>query len=365
MSDQQGVPVSPVDEVAVDADGAIEWTVDVFTALGMGHEDARVVADQLVCDDLRGVLSHGLIRVPNYAKRLQAGAIDPKGRPEVVDRHGATALVNGHNAMGQVVASFAMNVALDGAAQLGSGSVAVRHSNHFGTCAHFAMKAVPRDMIGVAATVSAGNIMAPWGGLEALLGNNPLGIAVPAAEHPPLVLDVSFSVAAGGKILLAAKRGERIPDTWAIGSDGLPETDPARAAQNLLVRPVGDHKGYGLALMVAVLSALLPDAAFGADVRNMRSDFETGQNVGHWFQAIDVGAFSDPFEFRQRIDRAIDVIHSSRRAPGVDRILVPGEAEAEVEARQRREGISYPATLLVELNMLGRLLGVGSIADIQ
>jgi LDH2 family malate/lactate/ureidoglycolate dehydrogenase len=256
-----------------------------------------------------------------------------------------------------------MAVALDLATEHGSGSVAVRNSNHFGTCAHFALMAVGRDMIGMAATVSAGNIMAPWGGLEALLGNNPFGMAVPASEHPPLVLDVSFSVAAGGKVLLAAKRGEPIPDTWAIGADGLPETDPVRAAENLLVRPVGDHKGYGLALMVAVLSALLPDAAFGREVRNMRSDFKTAQNVGHWFHAIDIQRFSEPIEFRRRIDRAIDLMHLATRAPGIERILVPGELEAESEARQRRDGIVYPAALLDELNTLGRSLGVGPIAE--
>jgi LDH2 family malate/lactate/ureidoglycolate dehydrogenase len=222
--------------------------------------------------------------------------------------------------------------------------------------------AVPRDMIGIAATVSAGNIMAPWGGIEALLGNNPFGIAVPALDHPPLVLDVAFSVAAGGKVLLAAKRGEPIPENWAIGPDGLPETNSARAAANLLVRPVGDHKGYALAFMVAVMSALLPDAAFGRDVRNMRTDFGVAQNVGHWFQAVDIGRFSDPREFRERIDRAIDLMHSAKRAPAVHRILVPGEAEAEAEARQRREGISYPIALLTELNDLGVSMGVGPLS---
>ena len=361
MSDQSyrtspGGPPAPVE-----AERAIRWATNVFMVCGMDMPDAELVAVQLVSDDLRGVMSHGLIRVANYAQRLQTRAIDPRGRPEVVERHGATAVVDGHNAMGQVVAAHAMGVCVDLAAEHGSGSVAVRHSNHFGTCAHFAQMAVAHDMIGIAATVSAGNIMAPWGAIEALLGNNPFGIAVPTSTHPPLVLDISFSVAAGGKILLAAKRGDPIPPDWAIGPDGLPETDAARAASNLLVRPVGDHKGYGLALMVAVMSALLPNAAFGRDVRNMRTDFEQAQDVGHWFHAIDIKCFSDPQQFRERVDRAIDAMHSARRAPGVERILVPGELEAEVEARQRREGIPYPEALRSELNALGRTLGVGPL----
>jgi LDH2 family malate/lactate/ureidoglycolate dehydrogenase len=330
----------------------------------MSAEDSRTVADQLVSDDLRGVLSHGLIRVPNYVQRLRTGAIDPAGHPVVVRRKGATALVDGGNAMGQVAAAFAMGVAVEVAAREGTGSVAVRGSNHFGTCAHWALMAVPRGMIGIAATVSAGNVMAPWGGIEALLGNNPVGIAVPTMEQPPLVLDTAFSVAAGGKILLAAKRGEPLPESWAIGLDGRPETDSIRATNNMLLRPVGDHKGYAIALMVAVLSALLPDAAFGRDVRPMRTDFRRAQNVGHWFQAVDIGLFTSADDFRRRIDRAVDLMHSSRRAPGVDRILVPGEMEATVEAKQRREGISYPDTLVAELNELGKSIGVGPLAGL-
>ncbi|MGA2513987.1 MAG: Ldh family oxidoreductase [Candidatus Limnocylindrales bacterium] len=360
MSDQPHPGRPPV---LVDAERAIRWTTDVFMTCGMDRADAEVVAVQLASDDLRGVMSHGLIRVSNYVQRLQTRAIDPRGRPEVVERHGGTAVVDGQNAMGQVVAAYAMGVCLDLAADCGSGSVAVRHSNHFGTCAHFAQMAVARDMIGMAATVSAGNIMAPWGAIEALLGNNPFGIAVPTATHPPLVLDISFSVAAGGKILLAAKRGDPLPSDWAIGPDGLPETEAARAAGNLLVRPVGDHKGYGLALMVAVMSALLPNAAFGREVRNMRTDFEQAQNVGHWFHAIDVKCFSDPKDFRERVDRAIDAMHSARRGPGVERILVPGELEAEVEERRRREGIPYPEALRSELNALGHSLAVGPLDD--
>ncbi len=351
--------------LAIPPDRARRWVIDVFRAVGLERDDAETVADQLVSDDLRGVLSHGLIRVPNYVSRIEGGAVDARGRPEVAERLGATAVVDGHNAMGQVVAADAMRVAVDLASEYGTGSVVARRSNHFGTCAHFALMAVPHGMIGIAATVSAGNIMAPWGGLEALLGNNPYGIAVPALDHPPLVVDVSFSVAAGGKILLAAQRGEQIPDTWAIGADGLPETDPVRAAKDLLVRPLGDHKGYALALQVAVLSAILPNAAFGRDVRNMRADFETPQDVGHWFQALDIRHFSDPLAFRQRIDRAIDVLHGARRAPGVDRILVPGEREAQTRARQEHDGIEYPIALLRELNGVGRKLRVGAIAPID
>lgn len=356
MSDQS---FDGVTQIQVDAEHARRWTSDLFGACGLNRQDAATVADQLVSDDLRGVLSHGLIRVRNYVQRLTAGAIDPAGKPRVLRQRGGTALVDGGNAMGQVVAVHAMATALEIAAREGTGSVAVRRSNHFGTCAHYARRAADRDMIGIAATVSAGNVMAPWGAAEPLLGNNPFGIAVPATNHPHLVLDISFSVVAGGKVLLAAKRGERIPPTWALGPDGNPETDAVRAAQNVVVQPMGEHKGYGLALMMAMLAAILPGAAFGRDVQSMREDFAGAQDVGHWFSVIDPASFGDADEFRMRVDNAIDAMHGASRAAGVERILVPGELEAENEARQRADGISYPVDLVAELNDVGDELGVG------
>jgi LDH2 family malate/lactate/ureidoglycolate dehydrogenase len=347
--------------VQVDAGYARRWASSVFGACGMNRDDATTVADQLVSDDLRGVLSHGLIRVRNYVQRLTTGSIDPTGEPHVVRQNGATALVDGGNAMGQVVAVHAMDTALEIATKQGTGSVAVRRSNHFGTCAHYALRAADRQMIGIATTVSAGNVMPPWGAAEPLLGNNPFGIAVPAKNHPHLVLDISFSVVAGGKVLLAAKRGEQIPPTWALGPDGLPETDAVRAAQNVVVQPLGGHKGYGLALMMAMLAAILPGAAFGRDVQSMRDDFAGAQDVGHWFSVVDPASFGDPDEFRARVDHAIDAMHSASLAVGNDRILVPGELEAQTEARQRLEGIGYPVDLVAELNEVGNELGVGPL----
>lgn len=350
-----------IDVVTVGVEVARRWTSTVFRACGMNEFDAATVTDQLVADDTRGVLSHGLIRVPNYVQRLLAGAVDPAGKPRVVRQSSGTALVDGHNAMGQVVAMHAMKTACDIAARAGTGSVAVRGSNHFGTCAHYARIAAARHMIGFATTVSAGNVMAPWGAAEALLGNNPFGIAVPANDHPDLVLDISCSVVAGGKVLLAAKRGEDIPPTWALGPDGQPETDAVRAARNVIVQPLGGHKGYGLALMMAMLAAILPGAAFGRDVQSMRDDFAGAQNVGHWFSVIDPAGFTDPDEFRMRVDRAIDAMHGASLAAGTERILVPGELEAETEARQLVAGISYPVDLVAELNDVGNELGVGPI----
>jgi LDH2 family malate/lactate/ureidoglycolate dehydrogenase len=340
------------------------WATAAFEAVGMSAADAATVVDQLVSDDLRGVYSHGLLRVPNYIERLRCGVTDPSGQPTVISCDGATGHVDGANAMGQVVAAFAMSVAIDLAREQGVSFVAVRHSNHFGSCAHYAMMAVRHEMIGIAATVGGKNIMAPWGGTAPLLGNNPFGVAIPALEAPPIVLDMAMSVAAGGKIILAAKSGSPIPPEWALDEAGQPTTDPVVALRRLLVRPVGDHKGYGMALVVGILAGLLPGAAFGLDVRDLREDFANPQNVGHLLMALDPGKFGGTIEFRRRVDEAISLMHDAPRATGFDRILVPGEQEAENEARQAVQGIDYPLAVLLELNQIGAELGVGTLAEL-
>lgn len=329
----------------------------------MSTPDATTVVDQLVSDDLRGVYSHGLLRVPNYVQRLQSRVTDPAGRPTVASRDGATGQVDGGNAMGQVAAAFAMGLAIDVARESGVSVVGVRRSNHFGSCAHYAMMPLPHDMIGIAATVGGKNIMAPWGGTEPRLGNNPFGVAIPALTAPPIVLDMALSVAAGGKIILAAKSGHPIPADWALDEMGQPTTDPTVALRRLLVRPLGEHKGYGMALVIGILAGLLPGAAFGPDVRDLREDFVHPQDIGHLLMAIDLSRFGDARGFRQRVDDAISTMHETPLVAGVDRILVPGELEAENAARQSAEGIAYPGEVLGELNDVGMQVGVGVLAE--
>lgn len=341
------------------------WGIAAFVAVGMSAADAATVVDQLVSDDLRGVYSHGLMRVPNYIQRLQSGVTDPTGKPAVESRDGATARVDGANAMGQVVATLAMHTAIELARGHGVSFVGVRRSNHFGSCGHFALMAVPHEMIGIVATVGGKNIMAPWGGTEPMLGNNPFGVAIPAFQSPPIILDMAMSVAAGGKIILAAKSGRQIPPEWALDESGRPTTDASVALRRLLVRPLGDHKGYAMALVVGILAGLLPGAAFGRGVRDLRADFVNPQDVGHMVMAVDLGRFGDPIEFRQRVDEAIDLMHGGPLAVGFDRIVVPGELEAENEARQTVDGIDYPLAVLRELNELGTRLGVGHLADLS
>jgi LDH2 family malate/lactate/ureidoglycolate dehydrogenase len=302
------------------------------------------------------------MRVPNYVHRMECGVTDATARPVTVVDHQAVAVVDGRNAAGQVVGVYAMELAIAKAGEFGTSFVAVRGSNHYGTCAEFVRMAVDRGMIGITGTIGAKNIMAPWGGAAPLLGNNPIGVGIPAGRHDPVILDMALSVVAGGKIMLAAKTGHPIPPDWAYDRHGRPTTDAVEAWEHLMVRPLGDYKGYAMAFVVALLSTALSDAAIGGEVKDLHEDFVHPQDVGHYMQAIDIRRFRDLGQFRQAVDAAIDEVHAAPRAPGVARILVPGEPEAGLAREQRRLGIAYEPEVLSELDTLGRRLEVGPLS---
>lgn len=294
MSEEESTVVIPHEPL-------LDFATKAFIAVGCPPDEARISADTLVEADLRGVHSHGVMRLPIYVKRIQTGVVAARADCKVVAETAATANVDGGNGMGQVVAVRAMELAIAKARTAGAGIVGVRGSNHYGAAAYFAMMALPHDMIGFSMTVGAANIMAPTGGIEPLLGNNPFAIAVPAGEELPPVLDMANSVVARGKIVLAMKKGEKIPEGWAADKDGVPTTD-ARAAYEGLVLPVGGYKGYGLAFMVAALAGVLTGAAVGRQVANFYEDFVKVQNVGHLNAAIRVDAFMPVDQFKKGMD---------------------------------------------------------------
>ncbi|MCF8565154.1 Ldh family oxidoreductase [Alicyclobacillus tolerans] len=345
------------EKLRVDYNIMHKWVVDIFQASGMDSSDAIICADNLVSTDARGVYSHGVMRVPVYVKRLLLKVTHPTAQPEVIRDSGATALITGNNAMGQVVGVHAMNVAIEKAKQYGVGYVSVRGSNHYGASAHFAMMPLSEDMIGISGTIGGTNIMAPWGGSSRMLGNNPFGVAIPALNRYPIVLDMAQSVVARGKIVMARKTKQPIPKTWAFAPDGSPTTD-AEEAYNGTVRPIGDYKGYGLTYVNAIISALLPGAAFGPTVTDLYEEFSTAQDVGHFMQVIKVSSFMDPAQFKKSVDDSIDYLKNSPRKEGVDEILVPGELEARSEKQQREQGVVYPIEVIRELIDVSNNLGV-------
>ncbi|QET04332.1 Ldh family oxidoreductase [Cupriavidus pauculus] len=332
------------------------WVAQVFEAVGMSAADADFTAHTLVVADARGVHSHGCLRVPLYVNRIEKQAVDPRGRPEFIRERGAMALLDGRNAAGQVVSRMAMDKAIDLAGEHGISFVTARGSNHYGASAFYSMMALPKDMVGFSSSIGGGNLMPVHGGAERRIGNNPFSIAFPALTHEPVVLDMAQSVVAKGKIMMAAKTGSPIPPEWALDANGVPTTDPIAATQGFL-RTMGDYKGSGLSVVIGMLSSMIAGAAIGPTLKDVYEDF-TPLNKGHSFCAIRLDFLIDPDEFKRNMDMQIEYLKSSRRAPGVEEIFVPGEMEARHYRRQMRDGIDMPSEVIEEIIVLGERLGV-------
>lgn len=334
-----------------------EFVTQIFQGHGLPREDAFVVADHLVEADLRGVYSHGTIRVEEYTARLKAGAMNPRPRVRVLKETAGTALLDGDDGPGQVAGVKAMEMAIRKAKETGVAYVGVRRSNHFGTCAYYAQMALKHDMIGFAATPGGTNIMAPWGGITPLLGNNPFGIAIPAGKEYPVVLDMAQSVVARGKIKHAVKTGEPIPITWALNRYGEPTTDAKEAVAGL-VQPVGGYRGYCLSFVIMALGGVLNGASFGKSMPVFEDGIRPNVNVGHFFQAIDIDAFMDPEEFKAQMDEAIRAMHGSELARGCDRIYVPGEMEWLKREERLKKGVPIAPAIWREMAAIAQGVGV-------
>jgi LDH2 family malate/lactate/ureidoglycolate dehydrogenase len=336
-----------------------DWTSRIFRATGMNREDADLVADSLVAADARGVYSHGVLRISIYTKRIEKGCVDLEAKPELVLSNGATGVVDGHNAMGQRVGYFAMKTAIEKAREFGVSFVTARGGNHYGTCAYYTMMALPEDMIGFSASIGGGNLMAPWGGTDARVGNNPFSVAIPALTRHPVVLDMAQSVVAKGKLVMATKTRSSIPDTWAFDADGQPTTDAEEGIRGT-IRPIANYKGYGLAVVVGFLSSVISNGAIGASLKDVYGDFSGGLNKGQLFAAVDIGRMSDVQAFKERMDREIAFIKASPKAPGVTKIYLPGELEAIAWDQSLIGGIEYPVEVIAEMRDISERLGVSA-----
>jgi LDH2 family malate/lactate/ureidoglycolate dehydrogenase len=327
----------------------------IFRACGMDEADALLLAGSLASADQRGIHSHGTLRVPEYVDKLTIGGVDPRGRPAIASCTGAALVIDAHNAMGQIAADFAMRAAIETARSTQVAIAAVRNSNHCGAMDNWAQLALSHDMIGIAAT-NALPTMAPWGGIDKIVGINPLAIAIPAAQESPIVLDIAFGATAHGKIRVYHQKGHAIPEGWAFDSEGNPTTDPA-AAMAGLIQPIGGHKGIGLGIVMGILSTLLSGASYGTELGNMIDGPKPGKD-GQIFAAINIGAFQPVAEFRQRVDAISLQIQSSRRRQGIDRLYPPGLLEAEFERRYENEGIPLNDETIDGMRSAARRVGI-------
>ena len=331
----------------------------IFAGCGMSEDDADLLSETLVQSDLRGVHSHGTLRVPDYVKKLTVDGVDPQGRPTIVSERGAAIVVDAGNAMGQIAGTFAMASAIERAKELGLAFAAVRNSNHCGAMDWYTRMATQAGMIGIAGT-NALPTMAPWGGTDKIVGINPLSIAFPAKRAADFVLDFAFGATAHGKIRVYAQKDSPIPAGWAFDRHGQPTTDASEALVGL-IQPIGQHKGIGLGMAIGMLSSLLSEAAYGTQSGNMVDGAKVGCD-GHFFLAIDIAAFTMLDRLQERVDQIVDEVHRSRPASGTDRLLVPGELEATFERSYRKSGIPLSGEtvdgILAEATRLGVDAGI-------
>jgi len=331
------------------------FCIRVLEKLRVPGEEAEIMARTLVTANLRGVDTHGVLRLPLYAAKLKGGALQPAVNLTTERETVATALLDGHDGIGQVISCRAMQTAVRKAGEAGVSYVAVRNSNHFGAAAYYSMMAPEHDMIGLAIT-NASPRLAPTGGVERLFGNNPWSIAVPCGRKPPVVLDMANSVVAAGKIRILQKEGKPVPEGWALNKYGEPTTDAAEALGGILLA-VGGYKGYGMTLMMDLLTGVLADSSYGPRVKAMDNDTAPG-GVAHSFMAIKLAAFTDPAAFKARMEAYVDEIKSSKKARGSEAIYVPGEPEHLRMQERMAKGIPLQAKVAEELRARGTELGI-------
>jgi len=345
-----------------------EFCTRVFLHFGVPKNDAMQAAEVLASADLRGIDSHGVARLHSYFDMLGEGRINPKPEIKVVRSTLSTATVDGDNGLGLVVGPHANRIAMDMAEKAGSGWVSVRNTNHYGIAGYYVLKALERDLIGWAMTNST-MLVAPLWGAERMLGTNPIAIAFPGREEPPIVIDMATSAAAYGKIEIARRRGEPIPEGWAIDSEGRSTTNPDDMVDGGALLPLGSdrdrggHKGYGLAIMVDVLCGVLSGANWGpfAPPFALRQEIprrSVGKGIGHFFGAMRIDGFMDGDSFKRQIDDYVRVFRATKPAPGTNGPLIPGDPEREMEQVRCKKGVPLILPVVEELRDISRKTGI-------
>jgi uncharacterized oxidoreductase len=323
----------------------------IFTAAGTPDDLARLVVDHLVDAHLAGHDSHGFIQVPGYVRAIREGRLQPAARPTVLAETATTARIDGCWAFGQVSARYATEVAIGKAQASGLALVALVRCTHIGRLGEYVGLASARGVVALVTVAGpGGDIVAPHGGRRGAFSTNPIAIGFPADQHLDLMVDFATSVIAGGKVMVAAARGETLPPGCLLDRDGNPTTDPADYFAGGALLPFGGHKGSALALVSALLGGVLTGAETIAD---------GGDQAGTVILAIDAGVFRPLAEVRRSADRVLARIKAIPPANGFEEVLLPGEPEARARARRQREGIEVPETTWAEVRAAAASLGVG------
>lgn len=347
------------------------FTRSVFLRMGCSAEDADLATDVLLRSDLRGIDSHGVARLSGYIRLWEKERINATPNIRVVHETPTTATVDGDAGLGLVVAPFAMKVAMEKAAIYGSGWVAVKNSNHFGIAGYHALLAVEKDMIGISMT-NASPLVAPTYASERLLGTNPMCYAFPAGKYPPVVVDMATAAAANGKLEIAQRANQPIPEGWAQDKDGNGTTDPNALKSGGSLLPLGSdkdhgsHKGYGLSATVDILTAVLSGANYGPWVPPFVAFLEpsanpVGEGLGHFFGAMRIDGFRPAQDFKDHLDNWIERFQSAKTVDPNKRVIIPGEPEYAFEQERKVSGIPLVEPVVNDLNDLADKLRIPRI----
>ena len=345
-----------------------DFSEATFRHFGVGEEDARTAADVLATADLRGIETHGVARLHTYLDMLDQGRINPTPNVTIVRENATCATVDGDNGLGLVVGPRANAIAMDKADAVGSGWVSVCNTNHYGIAGYYVLKAIERDLIGWSMTNTT-KLVAPLWGRERMTGTNPIAIGFPGGEEPPIVVDLATCAAAYGKIEMARRRGDSIPEGWAINKNGEETTDPNEMVNGGALLPLGSrkeqggHKGWALAAAVDLLSCALSGANWGpwAPPFALRQEIPSksvGKGIGHFFGAMKLDGFIDPIEFKRQADDYRRTMAATEPTPGHEAVLLPGDPERAAEAKHAREGVPLVLPVVEELRDISRRTGI-------
>lgn len=344
--------------IRVPTENVYAHMLQAFVAMGVSEQDARMEADSLIAADCWGVTTHGVAMFPNYVLNLEKGLYNAKPNLKIERRYGATLSVDGDNGLGAVTMTKALNAAMELAEQTGIAAAGVRGCNHAGACGYYSELAARKGFVSMV-LAEAMPIMAPFGSREPYFGTNPIAIGMPRSEeHDQVVADMATTVVARGKILNAMRKGEAIPEGWALDSEGRPTTDPAEANKGVML-PIAGHKGSALAMAVSFLCGVMTGAAYGYDMHSMfELEREEIANVGQFLFVMKKDAFVDAQRYEERMDHFCGTIKGLKPAAGFSEVLLPGEPERRSYQRRYDEGIAFDDKLIEQMRKAASLCGI-------
>lgn len=346
----------------------LEFTSTIFQKMGCSKSDADAIAKVFVAAELRGLPSHGMIRLKDYFELWKANRINVKPEVKIVHESPSTAVVDGDNSIGMVAATRSMEIAIEKARVAGTGWVSTRNSNHYGIAGYYSMMALEHDMIGICLT-NANPLVAPTFSIQRMMGTNPIAVAIPTRKYPAFVADFATTPIARGKLAVSEKKGEKVSLGYVQDKDGNPTNDPSILSKGgSMVTLGGDyehgsHKGYCMAAIVDIFSAVLSGANFGPFVPPSVAylpvlDKKVGEGTGHFFGAMRIDAFQTKEQFKSQMDLWIETFRNAKPAPGKEAVLIPGDVEREKEIKLKKEGIPMVPAITNDVKEIGDYFGV-------